>query len=438
LVEGETLGAGLSRPRRFTARETAMMAGAVAQRLMRVRGSDLGPEWTRPELTDLLMRVVSPADAEEVARAILEAFPVPPADPREAIRELIGAMRADPYTFVADPDVSSPVFGVRQIADVEALAAWQNMSLPELDWFAARGRRSKRLPERLRHYRVWRIPKAHGGFRIIEAPKERLAAAQRRILDDVLVSVPPHPAAHGFVRGRSAVSFSGPHSLHDTVVRIDLKHCFEHANYRRVKAVFTAIGYTPGVCEYLAALCTTTCSIDDAAQLDSFHAALLRERHLPQGAPTSPALLNLILRRMDIRIAGFAEKNRLTYTRYGDDLALSGDDIDPKLVTWVVSSIVHDEGFRVHPDKLRVMGDHQRQQLAGLVVNAGPRARRADFDALKALLHNAVRDGGESQNRDGRGDFRGYVYGRIGWVSTGSPSRRRKLMALAAQVDWSV
>lgn len=432
------MGAGLSRPRRFTAREATMMASAVAQRLMRVRGRDIDPEWTRPELSDLLMRVVSPADAEEVARAILEAFPKPPADPREAIRELIRAMRADPYTFVADPDVSSPVFDVKRIADVEALAAWQNMSLPELDWFAARGRRSKRLPERLRHYRVWRIPKAHGGFRLIEAPKERLATAQRRILDDVLAAVPPHPAAHGFVRGRSAVSFAGPHSLHDTVVRIDLKHCFEHANYRRVKAVFTAIGYTPGVCEYLAALCTTTCAIDDAAQLDPFHAALLRERHLPQGAPTSPALLNLILRRMDIRIAGFAEKNRLTYTRYGDDLALSGDDIDPKLVTWVVSSIVHDEGFRVHPDKLRVMGDHQRQQLAGLVVNAGPRARRTDFDALKALLHNAVRDGGESQNREGRGDFRGYVYGRIGWVSTGSPTRRRKLMALAAQVDWSV
>ncbi|GAA4674328.1 reverse transcriptase family protein [Gordonia humi] len=429
-------GQGLEPPQRFTGHDANAMGFAVSRRMMRLRPAERADAWTWLTLQEMFADTVWPDDADEIAQAVLAVYPEPPSRIQEALTAVIVAMPGRREPFAADPGSSSPVFDVRQIADVEELAAWQNLSMPELDWFAARGRGSRRAPTRLRHYRVWQIPKRHGGLRIIEAPKERLATIQRRILDDVLAHVPPHPAAHGFVRGRSVTSFAGPHALHDVVLRIDLRHCFEHVTYPRVKAVFTAIGYQPGVAAYLTALCTTTIAVDDQRLTDSLHAALLRERHLPQGAPTSPALLNLVLRRTDIRIAGFAAANRLTYTRYGDDLALSGDDVDVGRVLWAVSSIIRDEGFTVHPDKVRVMGEHQRQQLTGLVVNAGPRAARADYDALKALLHNAIRDGGQSQNRAGRDDFRAYVYGRIGWVSTGSQARRRKLTEMAARVDW--
>ncbi|MFT3714632.1 MAG: reverse transcriptase family protein [Gordonia sp. (in: high G+C Gram-positive bacteria)] len=349
---------------------------------------------------------------------------------------LVAALPAPTRVWSPQPPTGRPRFGVPTIDDVAALAAWLNLSLEELDWFAARGRWSVRAAPRLRHYRVARIAKRGGGVRIIEAPKERLATIQRTILDHILIAVPPHPAAHGFVRGHSVIDFAQPHTGRRVLVREDLRHCFEHVTYPRVKAVFGAIGYPPPVATYLAGLCTTVVAVADRTGLTPLHAALLRERHLPQGAPPSPALLNLVLRRLDFRIAGYAAAHHLTYTRYADDLAFSGDEVDVGALRWFIGRVVASEGFVVHPDKTQVMYDHQRQRLGGLVVNEGVRASRHDFDALKALLHNAARTGGEAQNRAGLPDFRAHVYGRIEWVSTGSPERRARLLAMAGRVDW--
>lgn len=421
-------------PDRFSQLDVHRMIAAVGQ-LIGPPSDDGYAEsvWTRRELNGALVRVIDPVDAEEVARQILALYPSPPPLLNQAVRKAIAVLTAPPV--MREPS-GPPKFGLPEIGDVGVLAWWLNLTVEELDWFADHGLWLRTAPTRLRHYRLHRIPKRHGGFRVIEAPKERLSTLQRRILEGILNDVPAHPAAHGFVRGRSPESFAAPHSLHDTVIRIDLKHCFEHITVAHVRAVFRAVGYRSTVARYLAELCTTATPYDDLPDDDPVHAGLLRGRHVPQGAPTSPALVNLALRRLDFRVAGFASKNGLTYTRYGDDLALSGDEVNVGRILWVLAHVIADEGFTLHPDKVRVMGDHQRQQLAGLVVNAGPRSRRDDFDELKALLHNAIRTGAHAQNRIGHSDFRAHVYGRIGWVATGSPARRRKLSALAEQVDW--
>lgn len=422
---------------RFTPAQVRRMVGTMVHGAG-PSGDEPSVPWTRPELNGALIDAIDPVDAEDVARHVLREFAMPPVDLRSELSRVIASMPAPPriVEFTAEQQRVGPRFGLPSIDDVGELASWLNVTIDELDWFADPGGWLRRASPRLQHYRVHRLPKRHGGIRVIEAPKERLATLQRRILTGLLTAVPVHPAAHGFVRGRSPRTFAGPHALHDTVIRIDLKHCFEHVGSARVRAVYVALGYRPAVARYLAELCTTSTAPADVPRDDPFHASLLRARHLPQGAPTSPALVNLALRRMDFRVAGVAAANDLDYTRYGDDLALSGNDVDVGRVLWTTSQIVADEGFAIHPDKVRVMGDHQRQQLAGLVVNVGPQSRRAEFDDLKALLHNAVRTGPTAQNRQRRNDFRAYVYGRIGWVSTGSATRRRKLLALAAQVDW--
>ncbi|EGD56531.1 citrate/2-methylcitrate synthase [Gordonia neofelifaecis] len=429
---------GMRSPFRFDQHRVHRAVGAVVGLLGAAAGDDAGDDAgslrTAPELDGALVAVIDPVDADDLAQALIREFASPPSS--ERLTAFIAAIPAAPRVRWPEPRTSAPRFDVRQVADVEALAHWLNLDLGELEWFAARGRWSRRTAEPLRHYRVKRIVKRDGGFRIIEAPKERLATVQRKVLDEILVHVPPHPSAHGFMRGRSVESFGSRHALHDVVVRVDLRRCFEHVTYPRVKAVFSAIGYAPAVASYLACLCTTSRAIEDRHRVDFDHAVLLRERHLPQGAPTSPALLNLVLRRLDYRVAGYAARHGVTYTRYGDDLAFSGDDVDVGGLLWFIERVVKAEGFAVHRDKVRVMRDHQRQQLGGLVVNRGPRSCRSDYDALKALLHNAIRDGAESQNRDDRPDFRSYVYGRIGWVSTGSARRGEKLRTMAAQVDW--
>ncbi len=321
------------------------------------------------------------------------------------------------------------------IYDVERLAHWLNFTVPELEWFADRGRWLRHAREPLRHYRTFRVEK-RDGFRVIEAPKPRMRETQRRLLRRLVERIPPHPAARGFVRGSSTTAFAWPHTDRPVVLRVDLRHCFESIDARRVRRVFSGVGYSSAIARILTELCTTATPPDALRGLDPIHAGLLRERHLPQGAPTSPHLANLVLRGLDRRLAGFAARNDLRYTRYGDDLALSGDRMDADRVLWTLLRVVADEGFTVHPAKTRVMYAHQQQRLAGLVVNDHPQVSRADHDALRALLHNAIRTGGEAQNRDGHADFRAHVYGKIAWIGASNAARRDKLLDMASRVDW--
>ncbi len=220
------------------------------------------------------------------------------------------------------------------------------------------------------------------------------------------------------------------------VLRLDLRDFFPRVAVAQVRAMFTTIGYPPPVAVTLADLCTTATPIAALSGIDPILAASLRIRHLPQGSPTSPALSNLALRNADRRIAGYAAKRGLQYSRYADDLALSGDRMAVERTLWVISRIVADEGFPLHPDKVRVMSAHQRQHLAGLVVNDRPQASRPDYDNLRALLYNCAATGPAAQNRQQHDDFRSHLYGRIAWVGATNAARRRTLHHLAALVDW--
>src|SRR6185437_9583766 len=129
--------------------------------------------------------------------------------------------------------------------------------------------------------------------------------------------------------------------------------------------------------------------------------ALYARPHLPQGAPTSPALANLCLYRADCRLAGLAKSAEAEYTRYADDLAFSGGDAFERCVerfSTHVAAILFEEGFSVHHRKTRIMRQGVRQHLAGLVSNRCMNVARSDFDRLKATLTNCVRLGPASQN----------------------------------------
>jgi RNA-directed DNA polymerase len=161
--------------------------------------------------------------------------------------------------------------------------------------------------------------------------------------------------------------------------------------------------------------------------------------HLPQGAPTSPALANLVCFRLDRRLAGLAAAAGATYTRYVDDLvfsggrALAGDRFAER-----VTAVVADEGFRVNTAKTRAVGAARRQQVLGTVVNAHPTLPRPERDALRALLHNCAAQGWRTQVRDRDPEtFRDHVLGRVAWAASVDPALGVRLRALAAGIDWS-
>jgi hypothetical protein len=287
------------------------------------------------------------------------------------------------------------------------------------------------------------------GHRLLEIPKPRLKQAQRKVLDHILAVVPPHPSAHAFRRGRSVLTNATPHCGRRVVLRFDLADFFASVPAGRVKGVFLALGFPPTVARLLAGLCTTVTPFElwerfpggarAMTRADQDTAERLQKPHLPQGAPTSPALANLCSYRLDRRLAGLAAKLGATYTRYADDLTFSGSEDLRRAhvrVRRAVTRIAADEGFVVNVRKSRVLPCGRRQVVAGVVVNDKPNVPRAEFDTLKAILTNCARSGTASQNRENHPDFRAHLLGRISHVAMLNPYRGAKLRAIFDRIAW--
>lgn len=292
------------------------------------------------------------------------------------------------------------------------------------------------------------MTKRAGRIRLIEAPKERLKAIQWQIQSRILDQVPPHDAAHGFRCGRSIKTFARLHVAKSIVIKVDLQDFFPTIRQSRVQALFRALGYPERVADRLAGLCINAapCDIwndDELRPLDPSYRNQIKwlyaQPHLPQGAPTSPAIANLIAYRLDSRLAGLAQSAGAVYTRYADDLAISGDIELARTADRFqtsVRAIILDEGFRVHPRKTRVMRTGVCQRLAGVIVNGGLNVPRADRDQLKAILTNCIRSGPESQNRSHCNDFRSHLQGRVSFVESIHPGHGQKLRRLFDQIRW--
>ncbi|MCC6509499.1 MAG: RNA-directed DNA polymerase [Pirellulaceae bacterium] len=282
--------------------------------------------------------------------------------------------------------------------------------------------------------------------RILEQPKRLLKAAQRDILREILRDVPAHPAAHGFVPHRSVVTFAKPHTGRPVVVRMDLANFFTSIPAARVNAVFRSLGYPLPVAHQLTNLCTTACKLDAVEGLADYSAAervrlenLYGRPHLPQGAPTSPALANLVAYRLDARLSGLARRVGCEYTRYADDLLFSGDRRllrQAQSLVVQVSAIALDEGFQVQHRKTRIMTQAVLQAAAGVVLNQHTNIDRRDYDNLKATLTNCVRHGPATQNHLQHPNYREHLLGRIGWVHHLNPTRGSKLMRIFERIQW--
>jgi RNA-directed DNA polymerase len=322
-----------------------------------------------------------------------------------------------------------------------ALAEWLQMDLPHLDWFAdCHGREAKGSLDPFRHYSyVWRL-KRSGKSRLFEVPKPRLRALQRRVLHEVLDRIPPHEAVHGYRRGRSVATYSRPHCGQAIVLRFDLTDFFPSIPASRVHALFRMAGYPVPVARLLTGLCTNVVPGEVlAARTHDRPWTCYRSPHLPQGAPTSPALANLCCHRLDCRFAGLAESLDAHYTRYADDLAFSGGpalEKSARRFQVLVCRIALEEGFEINTRKSRFMRQGVRQQLAGVVLNRHLNSRRDEYDRLKAILTNCLRHGPASQNRDGHLDFKAHLAGRIAYVSMLNPGRGQRLRAAFDRVIW--
>ncbi|HEY3254274.1 MAG TPA: reverse transcriptase family protein [Polyangiaceae bacterium] len=444
--------------------ESAAVARALAVAFL------AGP-WGKRELLASGAQVLgsSPEWLARLVHQILRRFRAPPTDDLFALRELIEASRSfrSAFTyrvqtprvaavFAGPPSMAQSPWSVPELCTTQDLARWCGWSDTELDWFADwKGLNRARAGHSLQHYSYRWLPKRRGGYRLLEAPKPRLKRLQRRLLRELLERVPTHEAAHGFVRGRSALSLAHAHSGKLVLLRLDLEEFFASIGAPRVRRVFRGLGYPDEVARSLAGLCTTItpAAVRHALPGPGFtefrdaHALAARERlkkrltarHLAQGAPCSPALANLAAFQLDVRLAHAARSVGALYGRYADDLVFSGDlEFARRVARFepLVGAIALDEGFRVNHRKTRVMRRGTQQRMLGLITNARPAVSRAERDQLEAILTNAVRHGLASQNRAQHPNFLEYLRGRVRWVEQACPEHAPKLRRLLSLCEF--
>ncbi len=224
-------------------------------------------------------------------------------------------------------------------------------------------------------YSQFTIPKRRGGSREIEAPSDDLKTLQRRVLRLLLNPLPVHAAAKGFVCDRSIVHNARPHAGQGIVINIDLRDFFPSISSDRVYQAFRALGWGREAARILTNICS-------------------RDGHLPQGAPTSPALSNLVCRKLDARLEGLV-RGKGRYTRYADDLTFSfaefgkgKPDATSREVLGAIRNIIEAEGFLIQmKKKVRVQRAHQRQTATGLVVNRKVNLPREIRRRIRAMQH---------------------------------------------------
>lgn len=255
--------------------------------------------------------------------------------------------------------------------------------------------------EMQRHYLAFDIPKKNGAKRRILAPTDKLKTIQARIANLLSKLYTPREPVKAFLEGTSIVANARPHCRKKYVFNVDLENFFGTITFARVRGMLIAKPYSlsPETATVIAHL-TTVNSI------------------LPQGAPSSPILSNMLCASLDRDLYSLAKRHRSVYTRYADDITFSFycpiDFVPAELVDWSeangranhyfsqvgyeLASAIERHGFKVNQSKVRLQGPHERRIVTGLVTNQKPNVPRTYIRKTAALIHSIEKYGVEAAN----------------------------------------
>lgn len=230
-------------------------------------------------------------------------------------------------------------------------------------------------------YKKYDIPKRTGGTREIYAPISGIKQIQKRLSHILQNYQPAKFCVHGYVKERSIKTNAYIHRRKRIVINLDLKDFFPSINFGRVRGLFKSapFGLNDEVATTLAQICC-------------------HDGKLPQGAPTSPVISNYICRRLDNELIAFARKHKINYSRYADDITFStnlqflptavGHIKEHKIVlSNTLQKIFQDNGFTINEEKTRYALRTNRQEVTGLIVNAGINVPRKYIMRIRAMLH---------------------------------------------------
>lgn len=233
-----------------------------------------------------------------------------------------------------------------------------------------------------KRYLEFSIPKKNGGKRKIQTPDEILKRVQKLInyLLQLIFEPYSHYSSNGFLFGKGIIRNATPHIGKEYVLNLDIKDFFPSINFRRVKVVlelnpFNLKNEREPISFIIANLCT-------------------HKDQLPQGAPTSPILSNIVTQKLDRRLTKISLSKNIKYTRYADDVTFSSNkNILKHIFINKVSKIIQEENFIVNEDKTRLQKSTERQQVTGLIVNKKLNVKREYLQKVRAMLNNWEKGG---------------------------------------------
>ena len=281
-----------------------------------------------------------------------------------------------------------------------------------------------------KHYTEYAIRKKAGGNRLIEAPDHLLKDMQRWIYINILCKDKSiNDCVHGFIpafmtknKVRNILTNAAPHVGHDWLINIDLKNFFNTVKLNRINDYFRSLGYEEDVVKTLTALCTY-------------------KSRLPQGAPTSPMLSNIIASHMDEMMLEYCMKHGIIYTRYADDLTFSANyDIEVPPIDDLYK-IVYLNGFTVNRMKTKVRYKGSKQEVTGLTVTNGVHVSQRYRKEILRELHFCKRFGVYEHYKHlktTKGLYKDWLRGKIMFVRQVDPVCGNKMLEQFNELNWLV
>jgi RNA-directed DNA polymerase len=217
-------------------------------------------------------------------------------------------------------------------------------------------------------YFEYRIRKRNGKVRIIKEPNPELKAVQHEILRSLSSIVEIPLMVNGFVRNRSILTNAEPHLKSKYILSIDISDFFPSITEDMIQLALRRAGISDHEVVRIADICTL-------------------EGRLPQGAPTSPILSNIVFRPLDDQITEYCNTKGLIYTRYADDVTISGEYVDAKEILPFLDNLLRMNGFRMNYDKTKLYGKNVCARVTGITVVSKPNAPRKLINKVRGNLH---------------------------------------------------
>lgn len=248
-------------------------------------------------------------------------------------------------------------------------------------------------------YRHFSIKKSNGKKRDIYEPLPDLKYVQHWILENILEKIPVSEYAKAYIKNRTLKHNARFHRAQPVVVTMDIKDFFPSIQIFDVVSIFKEAGYWDNVAWFLAHLCCLN-------------------KKLPQGAPTSPYLSNIRMKKLDDEIVQYTSESKIRYTRYADDMTFSGN-LDPHKLIPKISELVFNDGFQINSKKTRVAYPNTRQEVTGIVVNSHMQVPRKQRRYIRQQVHYITTYGLESHLEkigENRANYINHLLGQINFA----------------------